>query len=288
MSENEVDSQIENLRRRCESALQRRLDNPDCLSPAALIRILSPVIEKYLSAGLVLEEVAKALQEEGFSVTKGHLVRHLGTIRAEKGLPPIKRGKKPQNESEAGNAPPAREEGGQRGVKPSPSPAPAPAVSTVTPSPAPVAPSAQAAPAPAPRQAPAPQPMPLPGQKIEDDRPTGISDEMWALKPKIDKILKTFPNPDREYPELVVFRWWTDSSGKKWDVRGEEKPDNDADRRKLDHANILHGSRWRELMEKWGLAQDIQGVLTPRYKIAEDYLQPLAIDLDETIAKHLD
>lgn len=262
MSENEVDSQIENLRRRCESALQRRLDNPDCLSPAALIRILSPVIEKYLSAGLVLEEVAKALQEEGFSVTKGHLVRHLGTIRAEK--------EKPQNESEAGNAPPAREDGWQRDAKPSSSPEHVPAVSAVTPDPAVAA------------------VKPSPSPAIEDDRPTGISDEMWALKPKIDKILKTFPTPDREYPELVAFRWWTDSSGKKWDVRGEEKPDNHADRRKLDHANIMHGSHWRELMEKWGLAQDIQGVLTPRYKIAEDYLQPLAIDLDEIIAKHLD
>jgi hypothetical protein len=262
MSENEVDSQIENLRRRCESALQRRLDNPDCLSPAALIRILSPVIEKYLLAGLVLEEVAKALQEEGFSVTKGHLVRHLGMIRAEKGLPPIKPGKKPQNESEAGNAPPARVDGGQRDAKPSPSPAPAPR--------------------------PAPQPRPLPGEKNEDRRPAWISEEMWALKPKIDKILSTFPTPDREYPELADARWWTDKSGKRWDVRGKEKPDDEEDRRQLDFANIRHGARWRGLMEKWGLAEDINGILTPRYKIADEYHKPLIVDLDEIIAKHLD
>jgi hypothetical protein len=65
MSETNVENQIENLRRRCESALQRRLDNPNCLSPGTLIRILSPVIEKYLAAGLMLEEIASALQEEG-------------------------------------------------------------------------------------------------------------------------------------------------------------------------------------------------------------------------------
>lgn len=280
MSESEVENQIENLRRRCDSALQRRLDNPDCLSPATLIRILSPVIEKYLAAGLVLEEVAKALQEEGFSVTKGHLVRNLGVIRAENGLPPIQRGKrkKAQPENEMSDAPAAQVGREQKDAQPSP--VPAPTVATATPSPA------QATPAH--RQAPAPPPAPLPGQKKDDDRPIGVSAEMWSLKPRIDRILKTFPAPDLEYPELTGLRWWTDSSGKKWDVRGEEKPDNDADRRQLDHANIMHGSRWRELMEKWGLAQDIQGILTPRYKIAEDYLQPLAVDLDEIIAKHLD
>ena len=275
VTETEVDNQIESLRRRCDSALQRRLSNPDCLSPAALIRILSPVIEKYLSAGLVLEEVAKALQEEGFSVTKGHLVRHLGTIRAENGLPPIKRGKKAQQENEMGDAPAARGGRGQKDAQ-------APVAATVTSSPVPATPAA----APVPRQA--PQPVPLPGQKNDDDRPRGVSAEMWAMKPKIDKILHTYPPPDREYPELVGLRFWTDSSGKKWDVRGEEKPVTEVEFRDFDRAKIMHGSRWRVLMEKWGLAQDIQGVLTPRYKIAEEYLQPLTVNLAEIIAKHLD
>lgn len=282
VTETEVDSQIESLRRRCDSALQRRLSNPDCLSPAALIRILSPVIEKYLSAGLVLEEVAKALQEEGFSVTKGHLVRHLGTIRAENGLPPIKRGKKAQQENEMGDAPSARGEEGQRNAQTLPAEAPAMATTQAAPSPPPsVQPSA-------PRQAPATQPRPLPGEKRDDQRPGGISDELWALKPKIDKILKNFPTPDREYPELADARWWTDKNGKRWDVRGEEKPDNEHDRKQLDFANIRHGARWRALMEKWGLAEDINGYLTPRYKIAEEYHKPLIVDLDEIIAKHLD
>lgn len=285
METDEVDNQIESLRRRCDLALQRRLSNPDCLSPAALIRILSPVIEKYLTAGLVLEEVAKALQEEGFSVTKGHLVRHLGAIRAENGLPLIKRGKKAQQENEVGGAPAARGGGTQRNAPASPAEAPATATSTVTPSPAP---SVQP---PAPRPAPVLQPRPLTGEKKDDQRPRGISDEMWAMKPKLDKILRTYPTPDREYPELADARWWTDKTGKKWDVIGDEKPDSEdseEERREFDFANIRYFSRWRGLVEKWGLAEDIQGNLTPRYKIAEEYQKPLIVDLDEIIAKHLD
>lgn len=282
VTETEVDNQIESLRRRCDSALQRRLSNPDCLSPAALIRILSPVIEKYLSAGLVLEEVAKALQEEGFSVTKGHLVRHLGTIRAENGLPPIKRGKKAQQENEMGDAPTARGEWVQRNAQASPAEAPATVTSTAAPSPTP---SVQP---PAPRQAPSVQPRPLPGEKKDDQRPRGISDEMWAMKPKLDKILRTYPTSDREYPELADARWWTDKTGKKWDVIGDEKPDSEEDRHQLDSANIRYFSRWRGLVEKWGLAEDIHGTLTPRYKLAEEYQKPLIVDLDEIIAKHLD
>ena len=71
-------------------------------------------------------------------------------------------------------------------------------------------------------------------------------------------------------------------------MRGKEKPDDEEDRRQLDFANIRHGARWRGLMEKWGLAEDINGILMPRYKIAEEYHKPLIVDLDEIIAKHLD
>lgn len=283
VTETEVDNQIENLRRRCDAALQRRLSSPDCLSPATLIRILSPVIEKYLSAGLMLEEVAKALQEEGFSVTKGHLVRHLGTVRAENGHPPIKRGKKARQENEMNDAPSARGEGVQRNAQASPAAAEAPAMTALSAAPSP-APSAQPS---APRPAPVFQQRPPPGEK-EERRPIGVSDEMWAIKPKIDKILKTYPTPDREYPELADARWWTDSSGKRWDVRADEKPDVEAEFREFDRARIIYSGRWRGLMEKWGLVQTLGGEMTPRHEIAENYLEPLTIDLDEIIAKHLD
>lgn len=278
VTETEVDKQIENLRRRCDSALQRRLSDPACLSPATLIRILNPVIEKYLSAGLMLEEIAKALQEEGFSITKGHLVRHLGTIRAENGLPPLKRGNrgnKAKQENEIDDPPAAR---GGREQKES-------TVAAVV-----LQPQKPQAPTPAPtlRPAPATQPRPLPGEKRDDERPRWISEEMWAMKPKIDKILKTYPAADREYPELVDARFWTDKNGKKWNVLLDEKPNDEKSSKEFDLARIRYYMRWRGLMERWGLMENANGEIVPRYDIAEEYQKPLLVNLDEIIAKHLD
>lgn len=256
----------ENIAGFSKRILEREYEEIAKMSVAVIVATAFDVIHEYREKGMTFDQIASAYTKNGVPMKGATLRWAFGrAMKSRKSLQ---------------DAPPARVVGGQRDAMPSPSPAPV--VAAVAPSPAPAAPSS------APRQASAPQPMPLPGQKKDDDRPSGVSDEMWALKPRIDKILKTFPTPDREYRELADFRWWTDSSGKKWDVRGDEKPDNEADRRQLDFANIRHGSRWRELMEKWGLAQDIQGVLTPRYRIAEEYLQTLTVDLDEIIAKHLD
>jgi hypothetical protein len=41
-----------------------------------------------------LERIAAALQKHGIRVTKGHLVRHLGMLREERGMQPLKRGRK--------------------------------------------------------------------------------------------------------------------------------------------------------------------------------------------------
>lgn len=120
----------ERIRQQVDAALTRRLENPVCLAPASLIRILYQVIEKHLSAGLLLDEIANALQDEGYQVTKGHLVRHLGTIREEHGLPPLRRGKRKKGEETerqrdvqepAGEPPSAAPE-----PRPQPSPSPAP------------------------------------------------------------------------------------------------------------------------------------------------------------------
>ena len=43
-----------------------------------------------------LERIAAALQKNDIKVTKGHLVRHLGIVRKERGLQPLKRGRKPR------------------------------------------------------------------------------------------------------------------------------------------------------------------------------------------------
>lgn len=73
------------IRQRADATLTRRLQDPQRLSPGSLVGVLFPVIEKYLAAGLTLEDIATALQEDGFAVKKTHLVRHLGSLRAERG-----------------------------------------------------------------------------------------------------------------------------------------------------------------------------------------------------------
>lgn len=116
-----------------------------------------------------------------------------------------------------------------------------------------------------------------------------MTDELWEMKPKIDKILKVYPpTPDREYPELANSRVWTDKTGKKWDVLGDEKPTDEKDYQEWDKAKIRYYIRWRQLMVDYGIAQEINSTMVPRYKIADKYLQPLTVDLDELIKKHLD
>lgn len=85
---------VERIRQRADATLTRRLQDPQRLSPGSLVRVLFHVIEKHLAAGLTLEDIASALQEDGFAVKKTHLVRHLGLLRAERGLEPLQRGVK--------------------------------------------------------------------------------------------------------------------------------------------------------------------------------------------------
>lgn len=241
--ETEVDNQIENIRRRCDSALQRRLNNPDCLSPATLIRILSPVIEKYLDAGLVLEEVAKALQEEGFKITKGHLVRHLGSIRAESGLPQIKRGRRAQVAAPVPGKP--GNDGGQR--------------DTIT-------------------QAKAQPPSPV----VAADPPRqGISvARELSEKEKIDLIVETIPSLDREWPELADMRLWKDESGKTWDV-AKAVPNAPTDIA-FTRQSVFYTNARRKLMEEWGLGVFLSDAsFKLRYTLSEK--PKLTVDLDQLL-----
>ncbi|MHB1669465.1 hypothetical protein [Thiomonas sp.] len=88
-----IDDPAERIRRQVDAILTRRMENASGLSPASLVRVLRPVIEKHLASGMTLEDIAAALRGEGYVVTKGHLVRHLGIIRAELGMPPMTRGR---------------------------------------------------------------------------------------------------------------------------------------------------------------------------------------------------
>ena len=65
--------------------------------PALIVRSAFAVIEEFLSHGMSLERIAAALQKHDIKITKGHLVRHLGILRAERGLQPLRRGRKPRS-----------------------------------------------------------------------------------------------------------------------------------------------------------------------------------------------
>ena len=52
------------------------------------------VICEYINIGMSLERIAIALSKNGYKVNKGHLVRHLGKIRQEKGLQPVRQPRK--------------------------------------------------------------------------------------------------------------------------------------------------------------------------------------------------
>ncbi|NNM65801.1 MAG: hypothetical protein HKL99_14560 [Burkholderiales bacterium] len=93
-TEDFIEDPAERIRQRADATLTRRLQDPQRLSPGSLVRVLFSVIEKHLAAGLTLEDIATALQEDGFAVKKTHLVRHLGVLRAERGLEPLRRGAK--------------------------------------------------------------------------------------------------------------------------------------------------------------------------------------------------
>lgn len=260
MNETEVESQIENLRRRCDLALQRRLSNPDSWSPAALIKVLFPVIEKYLSAGLTLEEIAKTLRDEGFSITKGHLVRHLGAIRAENGLPPIKRGKKSH---ESVQAPSARREE-QKEVS-----AARPAVARLE-----AAPAHKTA-----------TEAPVQAFSYEIARPEDGArafDQELTEEKKIDLIIKTIPPADQEWPELVDFRLVDDGAGKKRDVLElyEEKPDDLI----INRRHQLYLNRRRYLMQEYGLGIILEsGGFKSRHTLAEK--PPITVDLDDLLRR---
>lgn len=96
-AEDFIEDPAERIRQRADATLTRRLQDPQRLSPGSLVRVLFSVIEKHLAAGLTLEDIATALQDDGFAIKKTHLVRHLGILRAERGLPPMQRGVKPNS-----------------------------------------------------------------------------------------------------------------------------------------------------------------------------------------------
>ena len=80
-----------------DSILREEIHQAQKDDPALIVRSAFQVIEDYLSKGMSLERIASALQKHDIKITKGHLVRHLGILREEHGLAPLKRGRKPKS-----------------------------------------------------------------------------------------------------------------------------------------------------------------------------------------------
>lgn len=78
-----------------DSILREEIELAQKDDPALIVRSAFEVIEDFLRQGMSLERIAAALQKHDINVTKGHLVRHLGIVREERGLRPLKRGRKP-------------------------------------------------------------------------------------------------------------------------------------------------------------------------------------------------
>lgn len=88
-----------------DSILREEIELAQKDDPALIVRSAFEVIEDFLSQGMSLELIASALQKHDIKVTKGHLVRHLGIIREERGLKPLKRGRKPRAHGASAQAP---------------------------------------------------------------------------------------------------------------------------------------------------------------------------------------
>lgn len=86
---------MHSIRSEIDAILRQEIELAQKDDPALIVRSAFEVIEDFLSQGMSLERIAAALQKHDIKVTKGHLVRHLGIVREERGLKPLKRGRKP-------------------------------------------------------------------------------------------------------------------------------------------------------------------------------------------------
>jgi hypothetical protein len=87
---------MQSIRSQIDAILRAETELAQKDDPSLIVRSAFEVIEDYLSKGMSLERIASALQKHDIKITKGHLVRHLGILREEHGLAPLKRGRKPK------------------------------------------------------------------------------------------------------------------------------------------------------------------------------------------------
>lgn len=85
------------IRSEIDAILREEIELAQKDDPGLIVRTAFEVIESFLSQGMSLDRIAAALQKNDIKVTKGHLVRHLGIVRKERGLLPLRRGRKPKS-----------------------------------------------------------------------------------------------------------------------------------------------------------------------------------------------
>jgi hypothetical protein len=88
---------MQSIRSVIDSILREEIELAQKDDPALIVRSAFEVIEDFLSQGMSLERIASALQKHDIKITKGHLVRHLGILREQRGLKPLKSGRKPKS-----------------------------------------------------------------------------------------------------------------------------------------------------------------------------------------------
>lgn len=223
--------------------LDARLSKLATHNAAVIVRKYFDLLSNYRDMGMPWEVIAEELAALGCTIT----ARSLSTTfsRAKKAV-----GQREHLAVVSSNvspiAPPARNDGGQRG-------APAQA-KTPTPS------SAVAA-----------EVVPPSAREFDEQE-------------LVDRIIKTIPAPDREYPELAQLRFWEDGDGQRWDVTdtSNKVPTCIEFRR----ANAYYANTRRMLLEKWGIGKIMSdSSLKLRYTLAEP--PPLEVDLKQLVAKHL-
>lgn len=76
---------MHSIRSEIDTILRKEIELAQKDEPALIVRSAFEVIEDFLSQGMSLERIASALQKHDIKITKGHLVRHLGIVREERG-----------------------------------------------------------------------------------------------------------------------------------------------------------------------------------------------------------
>ena len=93
-----------------DSILREEIELAKKDDAALIVRSAFDVIEDFLAQGMSLERIASALQKHDFKITKGHLVRHIGIVREERGLEPLKRGKRKARPMSASVSPTSKQQ----------------------------------------------------------------------------------------------------------------------------------------------------------------------------------